>query len=543
MLVSDVDLVVRQGLVHDGSGGDPWVADVAIHGDRIVAVADQFPGRGDTELDAADCVVAPGFINMMSWAVETLIEDGRSMSDVMQGVTLEVMGEGASMGPLNEQMRAHLRRDGLEGVAGGYRYPVPWTTLCEYLTWLADRGVSPNIASFVGAGTLRVHQADYADRPLRPRELSGMCELLDDEMRHGALGVASALIYPPETAYLTEELVALARISAAHGGMYASHIRSESAGLTEAVAEVIDIARQSSVRAEIYHLKAAGRAHWPSLPSAIALIEQARAEGLALTADVYPYEYSGTSLSACIPPWAHDGGPVALRARLRDEQQRQRIKDDMALDTWENPFRDAGPQRIQVRGPLNPDLSHLCGLTLAEIAQQRHVPPETVAMDLVRDHAGDIFALYFEMNGDDVRRIARQPWVSFCSDAESLASETADQRGAVHPRAFGAFAKVLSQFVRKEQVLTLSQAIRQLTSLPAANLGLTDRGRIAVGYHADIAIFDADEIADHATPEKPAVYASGMVHVLVNGVPVVRDGVHTGARPGRFVRGPGAQTS
>lgn len=537
----DFDLVLRQGLLYDGSGDEPAVGDLAIAGGRIARLEPRVTGRGARELDVAGLAVSPGFINMMSWAPETLIEDGRSLSGVMQGVTLEVMGEGASMGPLNEQMRAALEAGGLSGQVDGFRYAVPWTTLWEYLDWLQQRGVAVNVASFVGAGTLREHEMGYADRPASDSELERMCAMLHEEMRHGALGIASALIYPPETAYSTAELIALARVAAAHGGMYASHVRSEGAALLEAVAELIEIARSADSRAEIFHLKAAGRAHWHVLPAVINLIEEARDAGIAVTADVYPYEYSGTSLAACIPPWAHEGGPAALRQRLHDPATREQIRADMGRSGWENPLLDAGPENIQVRGPLDGELARFSGLTLSHIAQVSATTPEDSAMDLVRDNRGDVFALYFDMDPSDVRLVAGRPWVSFCSDAESLASETAERDGAIHPRAFGAFARVLGPFVREQKVLSLAEAVRRMTSLPATNLRLTGRGRLQVGYAADVAVFDPETVVDRSTPEVPHAYAEGMVHVLVNGTPVLLDGTHTGATPGRFVRGPGSR--
>lgn len=540
-IMADFDLVLRGGELHDGSGAAPWTGDVGIVGDRIAAIAPRLAGAGVAELDADGLVVAPGFVNLMSWAGETLIEDGRSMSDVLQGVTLEVMGEGSSMGPLTEPMRMALARDGMAGVVGGYRYPVEWTTLAEYLEWLQRRGVSANVASFVGAGTLRVNVLGYDDRPATPDELARMCQLLDDEMRAGALGVASALIYPPETAYSTDELVALAKVAGRHRGTYASHVRSEGVGLLAAVAELIEIARRAQVHAEVYHLKAAGRSHWASLPAAIGLIEDARSEGIAVTADMYPYACSGTSLSTCVPPWAHEGGPEALRARLADPSVRERVKADLACESWENPFLDAGPESILVSGPLVPELAACTGRTLAELAARDHADPADVAMDLVQRNPGDVFALFFDMDEAGVRRVAQQPWVAFCSDAESLSAEAAQRRGGIHPRAFGAFARVLGRFVRDEGLLTLPEAIRRMTSLPADGLGLTGRGRLRVGCHADVVAFDAEAVADHATPTDPSRYATGMVHVVVNGTPVLLDGRHTGATPGRFVRGPGAR--
>lgn len=539
VVVADFDLILRGGLIHDGLGDLPWTGDVAVRGDRVAALGPRVAGTAQQVLDVDGLAVAPGFVNMMSWAGETLIEDGRSMSDIVQGVTLEVMGEGSSMGPLDESMRVALARNGMAGLVGGYRYPVEWTTLTQYLEWLQNRGVSTNVASFVGAGTLRVHEVGYDDRPASTEELDRMCRLLDTEMRHGALGVASALIYPPETAYSTAELTSLAAVAARHGGMYASHVRSEGAGLLSAVAELIEIARNARVRAEVYHLKAAGRPNWSTLPATIDLIERARGAGIAVTADLYPYTCSGTSLATCVPPWAHEGGPEAMRARLVEPSVRSRIKEDLATGGWENPFLDAGPDKILVLGPLLPQLAASTGHTLAELAARDGRDPADVVMDLLQRNPGDVFALFFDMDEADVRRVAAQSWVSFCSDAESLSSEAATARGGIHPRAFGAFARVLGRFVRDEGLLTLPEAIRRMTSQPADNLGLPDRGRLRTGCHADIVAFDADSVVDHATPAHPGRYASGMVHVLVNGTPVLQDGRHTGALPGRFVRGPG----
>ena len=517
------------------------MGDVAIRGDRIAALAHRVAGTGRVEVDVAGLVVAPGFINMLSWAVESLIEDGRSMSDILQGVTLEVMGEGTSMGPLNPDMKTRLESSGLSGEAAGYDYPVGWTSLCEYLQWLESRGVSPNVASFVGAGTLRVHEMGYDDGPVTEAALERMCALLAAELRGGALGLASALIYPPETSYATEDLVRLCRVVAAHDGLYASHLRSEGAGLTRAVEELITISRRSGARAEIYHLKAVGRANWPQLGQAIEAVERARRAGLPVTADVYPYDFAGTTLAACFPPWAHSGGDDQLRGRLRDPSQRTRIRQGMASSGWENPFLDTGPANIRVSGALSPALAGYLGRSLSEIAADRGTSPEDVAMDLFVENGADVFALYFTMSEDNLRRVIALPWVSFCSDAESLAAEGRVLDFGVHPRTYGAFARVLGRYVRDEQVLSLPEAVRRMTSLPADNLRLRDRGRLRVGHHADVVAFDPAAVADQATPTAPHAYAAGMRHVWVNGAPVVSDGVHTGATPGRFVRGAGAR--
>jgi N-acyl-D-amino-acid deacylase len=539
---TDVDLVIRGGTIFDGDGGEPWVGDVAVRGGRIAAVGDA-PLRGAAiEIDGEGLAVAPGFINMMSWAVESLIEDGRSLSDIRQGVTLEVMGEGFSMGPLNADMRSELEDRGIWNAPDRFPYPVEWTTLCGYLEWLEDRGVSTNVSSFVGAGTLRVHEVGYDDRLATADELTRMGSMLRQEMEGGALGVASALIYPPSTYADTAELIALARVAAAHGGLYASHMRSEGATLLEALEELIAIAREANVRAEVYHLKAAGRGHWDKLDAAIEMIAAAREEGLAVTADMYPYDFCGTGLTACIPPWVHEGGVERLLARLRDEGARARIREEMTTpsDAWENAYLDAGPDGILLSGSLAPSIGPLQGSTLTQVADRRGTGPEDTLMDLVVENGGGVQAMYFDMLEDNVRRQIPLPWVSFCSDAESLAAEGRFLTMGVHPRAYGAFARVLGRYVRDEELLTLEEAIRKMTSLPADNLRLEDRGRLRVGGYADIAVFDPVEIADHATRQDPHRYATGMAHVIVNGEPVLLDGEHTGATPGRFVRGPGA---
>lgn len=537
--VVDFECVLRGGAIHDGSGGPSYVGDVAFSGDRIAAIGPALEGRGDLEIDIEGLVVAPGFINMMSWAVESLIHDGRSMSDIVQGVTLEVMGEGASMGPLNPSMADRLARHGLTGSPNATRYDVEWRTLTEYLSWLEARGVSPNVASLVGAGTLREYVAGSQERPLAAAELEQMAGLLDDEMRSGAMGLGSALIYPPETAYSTDDLVTLAAVVARHGGLYASHIRSEGFALVSAVEEVITIAERTGVRAEIYHFKAAGRMHWDLLEPAIEAVEAARARGLVITADVYPYDFSGTSLTACFPPWAHDGGPESLRQRLRDPAARARIAVDMHSTGWENTYLDAGPDHIVVSGALTPALSRHRGLPLSRIASDRGTSAEEAAMDLVLLNEGDVFALYFDIDETNLRRVLALPWVSICSDAESLAAEGVVLQEGVHPRAYGAFARVLGRYSRDSALLPLPEAIHRMTGLPARNLRLKGRGLLRPGYHADIAVFDPDRIIDVASPESPHRYAAGMVHVFVNGRQVLRDARHTGSMPGRFLRGPG----
>ncbi len=543
MSLNDVDIVVRGGTIYDGSGKPGRVGDVAIRGDRIAAVGDVGAVRARRVIDADGLAVAPGFINMMSWSNESLIEDGRSQSDIRQGVTLEVLGEGWSMGPLTREMKAEVERRG----AGNplVEYDIEWTTLGEYLRWLERRGISPNVASFVGASTVRIHEMGYAARPATEQELGRMCDLVRDAMGEGALGVASALIYPPATSSTTEELVALAGAAAEFDGVYASHIRSEGERLLEAVDELLEIARLAGVRAEIYHLKASGRANWSKLHRAIETVEAARAEGHAVTADAYPYHFSGTGLDSCIPPWAHDGGFDALLDRLKDPTTRARVLADMRSSTteWENPFVETGPDDIVVVGFRQDALRKLTGRTLAEVASLRGTTPEEAVLDLLVEDDNNVSALFFGMSQDDVRRVLALPWVSFCSDEESQAPEGIFLKASPHPRAYGAFARILGTYVRDERILPLEEAIRRLTSLPAENLRLDGRGRLLAGAFADVVVFDPAKIRDHATAEDPHRYSTGVSHVLVNGTPVISGGEHTGATPGRLVRGPGARGS
>ncbi len=533
----DYDLILRNGTVYDGTGSPPVAADVAVSGDTIAAVSPLPHARAREELDAKGLVVAPGFINMLSWANETLIEDGRSQSDIRQGVTLEVLGEGRSMGPLNESMKREMVEQ-----QGDIRYNVEWTTLGEYLEFLERCGVSCNITSFVGAATLRIHEIGYADRPPTPEELTRMRSLVRQAMAEGAVGISSALIYSPAAYARTDELIALAEEAAAAGGLYASHIRNEADGLLEALDEFLTIARQAGIRSEIYHLKASGRSNWSKLDTVIRAVDRARAEGLPITADMYTYAASSTGLDAVMPPWVQEGGHKAWVARLRDPNVRARVKQEMNTPSraWDNGWLSVGsPDKILLVGFKNPSLKPLAGRTLAEIAAMRGTPPEDTAMDLVTEDDSEVGAVFFVMSEENVTKKIRCPWMSFCSDARSLATEGVFLKRNTHPRAYGSFARVLGKYVRDERALTMEEAIRRLAALPAANLGLQGRGRLAPGYFADIVAFDAATIRDNATYKEPHQYATGMVHVVVNGTPVLRDGDHTGATPGRFVRGPG----
>jgi N-acyl-D-amino-acid deacylase len=530
------DVVVRHGTIYDGNGSAPIQADLAIKGDIIAAIGALNGARGKIEFDARGLAVAPGFINMMSSAV-ALIGDGRSQSDIRQGVTLEVMGEGTSMGPLNETMKKELIEQ-----QGDIKYAVDWSSLGEFLESLVRRGVSPNVASFIGAATPRIYVIGYEDRPPSPEELRKMCELVSQAMKEGALGVSSALIYPPGSFAKTDELVALARTAAEFDGIYISHLRSEGSQLLEAVDELIRIAREANIRAEIYHLKASGKANWPKMDQVIAKVEQSIGQGLRISADIYTYPAGATGLDSTMPPWVQDGGFGAMLKRLKDPAIRKRIAAEMDRDSedWDNFFLAPGsPDGILLSGFKSEKLKPYTGKTLAEVAKLRGTPPEQTVMDLIAEDESQIDAIYFHQSEDNVRKNLVQPWVSFCSDSGSLAAEGVFLNSSAHPRAYGSFARLLARYVRDEKLITLQEAIRKLSALPAGNLKIQKRGLLKEGYFADVVVFDPQRIQDHATYEKPHQYATGMLHVFVNGTQVLRDGVHTGANPGRIVRGPG----
>jgi len=530
------DVIIRNGTIYDGSGAPGYVGDVAIRGDRI-AMLGQIDATPDTpEVDATDLAVAPGFVNMLSWATESLIEDGRSLGDIRQGVTLEVFGEGRSGGPLSAEMKAQERQD-----QGDIQFDIAWTTLGEYLDHLVSRGIAPNVASFVGATTVRVHELGYADRAPTDAELERMRQLVRTAMEEGALGVGSSLIYAPAFYASTEELIALARVAGEYGGMYISHMRSEGNALLEAIDELVTIAREANVAAEVYHLKAAGQANWGKLDEAIRRIEAARAAGLAVTADMYTYTAGSTGLDAAMPPWAQEGGYDAWADRLRDPQTRARVRAEMTTptDAWENLFLAAGPEGTLLVGFKNPELRSLTGRTLAEVAAARGTSPADTVMDLVIEDGSRVQVVYFLMSEQNIERQIALPWVSFASDAGSLAAEGVFLRTSTHPRAYGNFARLLGRYVRDRGVIPLEEAIRKLTSLPADNLKLVDRGRLEPGYFADVVVFDPPTIRDNATYEQPHQYATGVAHVWVNGTRVLADGEPTGAAAGRVVRGPG----
>lgn len=531
------DVVILDGLVYDGLGGDPVAADVAVRGDRIAALGEFDTSDATTAIDAAGMAVAPGFINMLSWATETLIEDGRGLSDLRQGVTLEVFGEGWSMGPLNDAMK-----DEIMARQGDIRFDVEWDTLGGYLEYLEARGISPNVASFVGATTIRMHELGEADRAPNPDELGRMQGLVAEAMREGALGVGSSLIYAPGFYADTDELVALAATAAEYGGSYISHMRSEGNRLVESVQELIDIARRSGAPAEIYHLKAAGRENWGKLERVFELVESARSRGLDIRADMYNYTAGATGLDAAMPPWVQEGGHDAWVDRLQDPEIRERVIDDIVTpsDDWENLYLAAGgAENLLFFSFKSEKLKPLTGKTLAEVAAMRGTSPEQTMIDLVIEDDSRVGTIYFLMSEDNIARKIAKPWMAFGSDAGAYAPEGVFLKSSTHPRAYGNVARLLGKYVREQRVITLAEAVRRLTSYPAANLKLRDRGRLAPGYYADIVVFDPAAVQDHATFEDPHRLATGVRDVFVNGEAVLRDAEHTGAAPGRVARGPG----
>jgi N-acyl-D-amino-acid deacylase len=531
------DVVIRHGTIYDGTGSPGRAGDVAIRGDTIAAIGQLGRARGKQEIDATGLAVAPGFVNMLSHSEETLIEDPRSQSEIRQGVTLEVFGE-MSFGPLNERMKQEGRE-----LQGDIRYDIAWDTLDEYLRRLEQRGIAPNVASFVGAATVRDYVIGKADRAPTPAELEHMKALVDRAMREGALGVTTALIYTPDTFASTEELIELSKVAAKHGGIYTAHMRSEGDRFLEAIDETLRIAREATIPVEIYHLKAAGESNWPKMQQAIAKIEAARREGLQVTADMYNYTAGATGFDAAMPPWVQEGGVKAWIERLKDPAVRARVIDEMRHPAkWESLYFAAGsPERVLLLGFKTDALKPLTGKTLAEVARQRGTSPEDTIVDLVIADGTRVEVAYFLMSEENVRRQIALPWMSFGSDAGSSAPEGVFLKSNPHPRAYGNFARLLGHYVRDEKVIPLTEAIRRLTLLPATNLRIERRGELRPGYFADLAIFDPATIADLATFENPRQYATGMKFVLVNGVTVLRDGEHTGALPGRIVRGPGVR--
>ncbi len=533
----EYDIVIRNGTLYDGSGSAPFQGDLAIQGNTIAAMGSLGDARGRTEIEAEGLAVAPGFINMLSWATEDLIEDGRSQSGIRQGVTLEVFGEGSSMGPLNESMKEEMLRK-----QGDLQFDIPWTTLSEYLQHLEDKGISPNVASFVGATTVREHVVGYDDRPPSSQELEQMRFLVREAMEQGALGVGSALIYAPASFASTEELTELAKVAAEYGGMYISHLRSEGDRLLEAVDELITIARDAGIHAEIYHLKAAGKTNWSKLQEVIEKVEAAQAEGLQITADMYNYTAGKTGLDAAMPLWVQEGGHQAWVTRLKDPAVRRRVRREMAAPgaDWENLYLAAGSaDKLLLVEFKNDSLKPLTGKTLAEVAQMRGKSAEDTAMDLVIEDDSRVGTVYFLMSEENVEKKIALPWVSFASDAGSIANQGVFLGSNPHPRTYGNFARLLGKYVREEGIILLEEAIRRMTSLPASNLKLEGRGSLEPGSFADVVIFDPQKVQDHASYDNPHQYSTGVIHVFVNGQQVLEQGEHTGATPGRVLRGPG----
>ena len=531
------DVLVRGGTVFDGTGGPGRRADVGIRGDRIVAVGDLSGNSAQAVIEAGNLAVAPGFINMLSWSTESLLVDGRSQGEIRQGVTTQIFGEGSSMGPLTDEMKKRLVEN-----MGDLKYEITWTTLSEYLRDLERRGVSQNVASFIGATTIREHVIGLQDRKPTAEQLDHMRALVRQEMEAGALGIGSSLIYAPAFYASTEELIELCKVAAGYRGKYISHIRSEGNRLVEAVAELIRISREARVPAEIYHLKAAGEANWPKLDRVIAMIEEAQREGLKITADMYTYTAGATGLDAAMPPWVLDGGYDAAYKRLSDPETRKKIAHAIRTPSleWENLYLAAGsPDRVLLVEFKSEALKPLTGKTLADVAKGRGEDPVDTIMNLVLEDRSRVGTVYFMMSEENIRKQIRLPWVSFGSDAASMAPEPPFTRSSAHPRAYGNFARLLGRYTRDERIIPLSEAVRRLSALPAANLELDRRGLLKEGMFADLVVFDPAAIADRATFEQPHQYAAGMKHVFVNGVHVLRNGEHTGARPGRALFGPG----
>ena len=531
------DVIVRGGMVFDGLGSAPRQADLGIAGDRIAAIGQLRLARGALEIDARGQVVAPGFVNMLSWSNESLIEDGRSQGDIRQGVTLEVMGEGTSMGPLNAEMKARALRE-----QGDIHYPVEWTSLADYLSFLEHKGVSCNVASFIGAGTLRAHEVGYDDLRASPEQLHRMQDLVRAEMRGGALGIGSSLIYAPDNFANTDELVALTKAAAEFGGSYISHIRNESDQLLEAVEELLEIGRRSGARVQAYHLKASGQRNWGKGAQVLAKLDAARKAGIDVSADVYTYTAAATGLDASMPLWVQQGGREQWIARLKDPAIRARVLAEMRGTPvgWDNTYRNAGSaDNVLLLGFDNPALKPLTGKSLAEVSKMRGTSPEDTIIDLVIEDGSRVDTAYFTMSEDNLKANLAWKWTMLGSDAASMAPEGKFLERMPHPRAYGTFARFLGRYVRDQQVMPLAEGIRRLTSLPIKQLGLKGRGRLAANYMADVVVFDPAKITDHATFDKPHQYATGVSEVLVSGKAVLRGGEHTGARAGRFVKGPG----
>jgi N-acyl-D-amino-acid deacylase len=540
LLAEEFDVIIKGGTVYDGSGSEGQHFDLAIKGDRIAGVGDFKNAKAKETVNATGLAVAPGFINMLSWSDQSLIQDGRSQSEIRQGVTTEIMGEGESMGPVNDRVREHMLREQKD-----IKYEIKWNTLAEYLQYLEKRGVSCNVASFLGATTVRENVIGFEDKAPTPQQLDEMRELVRREMEAGALGIGTSLIYPPAFYAKTDELIELCKVAAKYHGKYISHMRSEGNRLLEAFDELLRIAREANIPAEIYHIKAAGQQNWGKIDNLLSGVEAAQKEGLKIRANMYTYTAAGTGLDACLPPWTEDGGYPALFKRLRDPATREKIAAQVKTptDEWENLYLAAGsPDKILLVGFKSQKLKPLTGKSLAEVAKMRGKDPIETIMDLIAEDESRIDSVYFLMSEENVKKEIVKPWVSFGSDEGSQAPEGVFLKSNPHPRAYGNFARVLGKYVRDEKVITLPEAIRRLSAFPATNLGLDHRGFLKEGMFADVVVFDPATIADRATFQKPHQYAVGVKHVFVNGVHVIKDGEHTGAKPGRALWGPGKMT-
>ena len=530
------DVIIRNGMIYDGTGGTPYKGDIAINADTIAVIGDP-DASAKNEIDAKGLAVAPGFVNMLSWSNESLILDGRSESELRQGVTLEVMGEGESMGPLNAKMKDRMQKGQTD-----IKYSVDWNTLGGYLSLLEKKGISCNVASFVGATTIREYVVGEDNRIPTPGELDSMKLLVAQAMKDGAMGVGSSLIYPPAFFAQTNELIALCSEAGKYGGSYISHIRNEGNKLLEALHELITIAKEANVHAEIYHLKAAGKDNWWKMDSLIKIVDSSRRQGLDITADMYTYFASATGLTASFPPSLQDGGFGKLWQRLHDPKIREQMKQEMNSNAlgWENTYYGAGgAEHVLLLEFRQDSLRKYVGKTLAEVAKLRGSTPEETAMDLIIEDSTRVGVSYFSMTEDNIKKEVALPWITFCSDAASQAPEGVFLHSNPHPRAYGSFIRVLGKYSRDEKIIPLQEAIRKLAKLPCINLKIQKRGELKAGNYADVVVFDPATVTDHATFEKPHQYATGIIHVWVNGEQVINNGEHTGAKPGRFIKGPG----
>ncbi|HME88907.1 MAG TPA: D-aminoacylase [Chthoniobacterales bacterium] len=536
----EFDVIIRNGAVYDGSGGEEQHVDLAIKGDRIAGLGDFSKASAKTIVNASGLAVAPGFINMLSWSTESLIQDGRSQSEIREGVTTEIMGEGESMGPLNDELKKRMVQE-----QGDIKFDITWNTLSEYLQYLEKRGVSCNVASFLGATTVREYVIGWEDKQPTPQQLDQMRDIVRKEMEAGALGIGTSLIYPPAFYAKTEELIEMCKVAAKYRGKYISHMRSEGNQLFESFDELLRISREASIPAEVYHIKAAGQKNWGKEDELLSRIEAAQKEGLNIRANMYTYTAGATGLDACFPPWTEAGGYPALFKRLRDPATREKIKAETKIDSdkWENLYLATGsPDKILLVAFKSDKLKPLTGKTLAEVAKMRGKDPIDTAMDLVAEDESRVGTVYFMMSEENVKKELRKPWISFCSDEASQMPEPPFTKSNPHPRAYGCFARVLGKYCRDEKILSLPEAIRRLSALPATNLELDHRGFLKEGMFADVVVFDPKTITDHATYERPHQYATGMKHVFVNGVQVIKEGEHTNAKPGRALWGSGKKT-